>query len=73
MRLAVPMLGRDIGRCVEGCVCVETNILLMVVLWLFKYHWVSWCSSYRVWLLPIVSCLLGFILQLGTGRYIYPN
>ena len=36
------MLGRDIGRCGEGeCVCGETNILLMAVLWWFKYHWVS--------------------------------
>lgn len=57
----------------EGAVWRETNILLMAGLRLFKYHWVSWCSSYSVWLLPIASCLLGFILQRGTARYIYPS
>lgn len=77
MRLALLMLGREGGRCREGgvsvCVCGEINILLLAVLQWFKYYRVSWCSSYGIWLLPMASCLLGFILQPRTGRYPYPN
>lgn len=39
MRLAVAMLGRDVGNAGKGCVWGDTNILVLAVFWGFKYHW----------------------------------
>lgn len=38
MGLAMAMLGRDGGNAGKGCVWGDTNILLLAVLWGFKYH-----------------------------------
>lgn len=36
------MLGRDVGNAGKGCVWGDTNMLLLAVLWGFKYHRALW-------------------------------
>lgn len=72
MRLAVAMLGGDVGNAGKGCVSVwgDTNILLLAVLGGLN---TTGRSGYGAWLLPTPSCPSGFILQLSTGTSIYPS
>lgn len=70
MRLAVAMLGRDVGNAGKGCVWGDTDILLLLCSGGLN---AAGRSGYGAWLLPTPGCLRGFILQLGTGRSIYPS